>query len=75
MNRRIGAPPGQVGGAQNRGAYRPPTINGAKRPALADVSNLQQVDGAGEAKKAKIETVGPDVEAEGQKATNAPEAS
>lgn len=52
-SRRIGMPQG--GGAlQNRGAYRPPMpAAGVKRPPLSDVSNLQQVDGAGDAKKAK----------------------
>lgn len=57
MNRRIGAP-GGVGGMQNRGQYKPPTAVGIKRPALADVSNTvnaQQMDGAADAKKAKVE--------------------
>ncbi|KAK5112181.1 hypothetical protein LTR85_011614 [Meristemomyces frigidus] len=58
MNRRIGAPPG---GVANRGQYRPPTAVGVKRPALADVSNManaQGMDGASDAKKAKIEPAG-----------------
>jgi DNA repair and recombination protein RAD52 len=59
-NRRIGVPL-VGGGMQNRGQYRPPTAIGVKRPALTDVSNTnngqQQVDGAGDAKKAKFEPV------------------
>ncbi|KAK5116736.1 hypothetical protein LTR62_007410 [Meristemomyces frigidus] len=56
MGRRIGAPP-QAGGTMNRGAYRPPTAVGVKRPPLADVSNLAQMDGAGDegAKKVKLD--------------------
>lgn len=49
QHRRIGMPP--AGGQQNRGAYKPPTA--VKRPALADVSNMQQMDGAPDAKRAK----------------------
>ncbi|KAF2718205.1 hypothetical protein K431DRAFT_348900 [Polychaeton citri CBS 116435] len=56
--RRIGMPPPPTGASmQNRGQYRPPSA--VKRPALADVSNLQQVqeDGLAEntAKKQKTE--------------------
>ncbi|EMC97132.1 hypothetical protein BAUCODRAFT_23503 [Baudoinia panamericana UAMH 10762] len=61
LHRRIGAP-APPGGMTNRGAYRPPTAVGVKRPPLADVSNLaqNQVDGAGDgetmAKKLKVES-------------------
>ncbi|KAI6896158.1 recombination protein Rad52 [Hortaea werneckii] len=66
-NRRIGAPGGGQS-MQNRGQYRPPTSVGVKRPALADVSNtvggnIPQVDGAGDAKKPKVD--GPTVSADG----------
>ena len=72
VNRRIGAPPGMAGATPNRGAYRPPTMNGAKRPALADVSNLQQLDGAAEAKKPRVETTAVSIaQDEVQKAPNA----
>ncbi|KAK5130475.1 hypothetical protein LTR08_001997 [Meristemomyces frigidus] len=65
-SRRIGAPGfsgggGGGGGMGNRGQYKPPTSVGVKRPALADVSNVgnanggQGFDGAGEAKKARLE--------------------
>ncbi len=59
-NRRIGMPP-PAGGMQNRGGYRAPMAingggpNGMKRPPLSDVSNLQQAEGAGDAKKAKLD--------------------
>lgn len=49
-NRRIGMPPAAM---QNRNAYRPPTA--VKRPALTDVSNLQQTDGVSEPKKPKVD--------------------
>lgn len=54
-SRRIGMPPSAGGGGmQNRGGYRPPMpAAGVKRPPLSDVSNLQQIDGAGDAKKAR----------------------
>ncbi|TKA76787.1 hypothetical protein B0A55_05842 [Friedmanniomyces simplex] len=57
VNRRIGAPMPAGGGMANRNAYRPPTTVGVKRPPLADVSNvhLNQMDGAGDAKKARTE--------------------
>lgn len=60
--RRIGAPlvPG-TGGIQTRGQYRPPSAVGSKRPALADVSNingLAQMDGASDPKKQKAESIG-----------------
>lgn len=52
--RRVGMPPSAASHTmQNRSAYRPPTP--VKRAPLSDVSNLQQMDGAGEAKKAKLE--------------------
>ena len=51
MNRRIGMPSAASQTVQNRGGYRPPM----KRPALTDVSNIQQMDGVGDAKKAKID--------------------
>jgi DNA repair and recombination protein RAD52 len=69
MNRRIGMPP-TAAGVLNRSAYRPPQAAapqaqtnmqaaanaGLKRPPLSDVSNLQaQTDGAGDAKKARME--------------------
>ncbi|KAK4978396.1 hypothetical protein LTR28_005798 [Elasticomyces elasticus] len=69
MSRRIGMPGGGVPSPlANRGAYKPPTA--VKRPApaplltaadsdarlaLADVSNMQQVDGPGDPKRRKIE--------------------
>ncbi|KAK5740428.1 DNA repair protein rad52 [Elasticomyces elasticus] len=56
-NRRIGAPGGM--GGRGSGAFRAPTsVVGVKRPPLADVSNahLNQVDGAGDAKKTKTES-------------------
>jgi DNA repair and recombination protein RAD52 len=49
-NRRVGMPPPGAG-PQNRGGYRPPTV--MKRPAMTDVTNLQQIDGQGDAKKTK----------------------
>lgn len=54
-SRRIGMPPpGGGGNIQSRGSYRPPVpAAGVKRPPLSDVSNLQQLDGAGDAKKAR----------------------
>lgn len=73
MNRRIGAPNG--GGMSNRGQYRPPTSVGRKRPALADVSNtadrdVAHLDGAGDAKKAKLEAPGPQGGEGGQQQTD-----
>lgn len=63
MNRRIGMPPGAPNAAQNRGSYKPPTA--VKRPPLSDVSNIQQTDGASDAKKPKLDaTVAPTGEAE-----------
>ena len=56
-NRRVGMPPANPQSMQNRGAYRPPTA--VKRSALADVSNLQQIDGASDPKKAKTEAASP----------------
>lgn len=56
--RRIGMPGG--GGPQNRGSYKPPTA--VKRPALTDVSNLPQVDGATDAKKQRVESPAPATE-------------
>nr|POE85470.1 dna repair and recombination protein radc [Quercus suber] len=54
MNRRIGMPPSAGGGGtQNRGMYRPPTA--VKRPALTDVSNIQQVEGAYDVKKPRLD--------------------
>ena len=58
QHRRIGMPP--AGGHNNRSAYKPPSIApggghaGLKRPPLSDVSNIQQMDGTGDAKKAKL---------------------
>jgi DNA repair and recombination protein RAD52 len=49
-SRRVGMPPPGAG-PPNRGGYRPPTV--MKRPAMTDVTNLQQIDGQGDAKKAK----------------------
>ncbi|KAK4896940.1 DNA repair protein rad52 [Elasticomyces elasticus] len=57
LGRRIGAPGGM--GGRGSGAFRAPTsVVGVKRPPLADVSNahLNQVDGAGDAKKTKTES-------------------
>jgi len=54
MSRRIGMPPTAAAHTmQNRSAYKPPTP--LKRPPLADISNIQQADGTGEAKKAKLD--------------------
>ena len=54
MNRRIGMPPQAAANAvQNRNAYKPPTP--MKRPPLSDVSNIQQIDGGGDAKKVKLD--------------------
>ncbi|KAK6432580.1 DNA repair protein rad52 [Oleoguttula sp. CCFEE 5521] len=52
-NRRIGMP--QAGGLRNGSAYKTPT--NLKRPVMADVTNLPQVDGAPEAKKLKVDGV------------------
>nr|OQO29583.1 hypothetical protein B0A51_03664 [Rachicladosporium sp. CCFEE 5018] len=52
-NRRIGMP--QAGGLRNGSAYKPPT--NLKRPVMADVTNLPQVDGAPDAKKQKVDGV------------------
>ncbi|KAK6429535.1 DNA repair protein rad52, partial [Oleoguttula sp. CCFEE 5521] len=52
-NRRIGMP--QAGGLRNGSAYKPPT--NLKRPVMADVTNLPQVDGAPDAKKQKVDVV------------------
>lgn len=56
--RRIGMPGG--GGPPNRGAYKPPS--NLKRPALTDVSNLPQVDGAADPKKQRVESPAPAAE-------------
>lgn len=54
MNRRVGLPPSAAAHTiSNRGSFKPQTP--MKRPPLADVSNIQQVDGPADAKKAKIE--------------------
>ena len=54
MNSRIGMPPSAAAHTmQNRNAYRP--VTPAKRPPLSDVSNIQQADGAGDPKKAKLD--------------------
>ncbi|KXS96079.1 hypothetical protein AC578_6372 [Pseudocercospora eumusae] len=57
MNRRIGMPQQSRPGFQGANNYRPPTA--VKRPAMADVTNthMNQMDGAWEPKKAKIEGV------------------
>ncbi|KAK4996537.1 DNA repair protein rad52 [Elasticomyces elasticus] len=69
MGRRIGMPGGGVSSPlANRGSYKPPTAvkrpapaplltaaDSDARPPLADVSNMQQADGAGDAKRQKIE--------------------
>lgn len=59
LSRRIGAPM-QMG--NNRGAYKPPTAvkrsapgDASARSPLADVSNMQQVGGAPEAKKTRLD--------------------
>ena len=63
LSRRIGMPPAAGGGVQNRSGYRPPmpAAAGTKRPPLSDVSNLQQLDGAGDAKKVKSDAEGAPV--------------
>ncbi|KAF2857521.1 recombination protein Rad52 [Piedraia hortae CBS 480.64] len=63
-HRRIGAP--SPGG--NRGPYRPPTMAGVKRPALADVSNTslitnQPINSVPDIKKARVD--GPNGVAQG----------
>ena len=70
-SRRIGMPHGAGAGAiQNRGGYRPPgAAAGVKRPPLSDVSNLQQMDGAADVKKAKADGDGAAVEATAQAET------
>lgn len=62
-NRRVGMP------QANRGAYKPPTT--VKRPALADVSNIQAAEDGPEVKKPRIEAEAKDlkVEAEAAQAT------
>lgn len=56
LNRRIGMPPSAAAHTvQNRSAYKPPSVNPMKRPPLTDVSNIQQMDGAGDAKKPKLD--------------------
>lgn len=58
VNRRVGMP--QAGGYQNRGAYRPPApAAAAKRPAMTDVTNIHQMDGASDPKKLKTEQATP----------------
>ncbi|KAK8215083.1 DNA repair protein rad52 [Zalaria obscura] len=65
MSRRIGMPGGGMQSPMaNRGAYKPPTavkrpappseVNNARAP-LADMSNMQQLDGANDPKKVKVE--------------------
>lgn len=57
-NRRVGMP--QAGGYHNRGAYRPPAPAApAKRPAMTDVTNTHQMDGAADSKKLKTEHATP----------------
>ena len=65
-SRRIGMPTPGNGRMQNRGEYRPPMAAGVKRPPLSDVSNLQQVDGAGDGKKTKVEPAGGGADDTGQ---------
>ena len=74
VNRRIGMPPSAAShAAQNRGAYKPPSL---KRPPLSDVSNIQQMDGASDAKKQKLDQpAAPVVESEAQNAAAAPAAT
>ncbi|EME83757.1 uncharacterized protein MYCFIDRAFT_214493 [Pseudocercospora fijiensis CIRAD86] len=57
MNRRIGMPQQGRPGFQGANNYRPPTA--VKRPAMTDVTNthMNQMDGAGDPKKPKIEGV------------------
>ncbi|KAK4496231.1 hypothetical protein PRZ48_012211 [Zasmidium cellare] len=58
MNRRVGMP--QQGGYQNRGGYRPPApAAAAKRPAMTDITNIPQTDGASDPKKQKTESTAP----------------
>ena len=72
MNRRIGMPPSATSHTmQNRGTYKPPTP--LKRPPLADVSNLQGMDGASDPKKAKLEqSAAPAAGNDGQSAVPVP---
>jgi DNA repair and recombination protein RAD52 len=62
-SRRIGMPGGmQQSPLANRSAYKPPAMkrplpaeNAANRPPLADMSNVQQTDGASDPKKPKLD--------------------
>lgn len=66
-NRRIGAPGAMPSPMANRHAYKPPSIlkrtaptdDNIGRPALTDVSNMQQSGDGGEVKKQKLEPAGP----------------
>jgi DNA repair and recombination protein RAD52 len=78
-SRRIGMPGGmQQSPLANRSAYKPPAMkrplpaeNAASRPPLADMSNVQQVDGASDPKKPKLDVVQELQPASGETATTA----
>ncbi|KAG9762981.1 recombination protein Rad52, partial [Aureobasidium melanogenum] len=73
-SRRIGMPGGmQQSPLANRSAYKPPAMkrplpaeNAASRPPLADMSNVQQTDGASDPKKPKLDVVSEPQQASGE---------
>ncbi|KAH0349965.1 recombination protein Rad52, partial [Aureobasidium melanogenum] len=73
-SRRIGMPGGmQQSPLANRSAYKPPAMkrplpaeNAASRPPLADMSNVQQTDGASDSKKPKLDVVSEPQQASGE---------
>jgi len=78
-SRRVGMPGGmQQSPLANRSAYKPPAMkrplpaeNAASRPPLADMSNVQQTDGASDTKKPKLDVVQDLRPASGETATTA----
>jgi DNA repair and recombination protein RAD52 len=77
--RRIGMPGGmQQSPLANRSAYKPPAMKrplpaetAASRPPLADMSNVQQTDGASDPKKPKLDALQELQSASGETATTA----
>lgn len=78
-SRRVGMPGAmQQSPLANRSAYKPPAMkrplpaeNAASRPPLADMSNVQQTDGASDTKKPKLDIVQDLRPASGETATTA----
>lgn len=76
-SRRIGMPGGMQSPLANRSAYKPPSMKrgpptdtiAAGRPPLADIGNVQQPDGPGDAKKVKVEAAQQAPSAEGASGT------